>query len=330
MNGNHSPEISILIPVYNVEKMLPRCLDSVLSQSFKDFEIVCVNDKSPDNSLAILREYAEKDPRVKIIDKPRNEGLMMARYTGYKNAAGRYFFFLDSDDFIPGDALQSLHSKAVETGADIVVGEMALVNTAGRKVMKHRPEKTGESYLSYLKSILHWNTPSLCGSLFSQSLFDGYSYTALMNHGFSEDRILLTEILCQRRPKVATVDSVTYYYWQNNESITRSIPGEKAVTEQFKALFRCYDTAENAEQGLTADNRNFIIRYISLYVEKGCDPAMIKGIDPRIGQLTEFRVMKQYVGTRMAAHTWLCCNLPFYRRAMHGLRLIIRKLQGKD
>lgn len=330
MNSIKIPEISILIPVYNVEDFLPRCLDSVLSQSFKDFEIVCVNDKSPDNSLEILKEYAKKDSRVKIIDKPLNEGLMMARFTGYTNAAGRYYFFLDSDDFIPADTLATLHAKAMETDADIIVGEMALVNTAGRKVLKHRPEKVGKDYSSYLRSILHWNTPSLCGSLFNRHLFDGYRYTALMKHGFSEDRILLTELLTQREPRIATVSAITYYYWQNNESITRSVPNENTVSEQFKALYRCYDTVENARGDMTADNNNFIIRYLSLYIEKGCNPRMMKRINQRNAELLKYSVMKRYVGARLASHTWLCCHMPLYRPATHGIRLIIRKIQGKD
>lgn len=330
MNNQPRPAISVLIPVYNVEEYLPRCLDSVLAQNFGDFEIVCVNDKSPDNSLDILKRYSDADSRIRVIDKPRNEGLMMARRSGYTNARGRYLFFLDSDDFIPDGAFETLYGKAVDTGADIVVGEMALVNTVGRTVLKHRAEKTGNDHRSYLKSILHWNTPSLCGSLFSRELFDGHSYTALMNHGFSEDRILLTEILTRRRPTIATVGDITYYYWQNNESITRSVPNEKAVTEQFKALYRSYDTIENANAGLTDDNNSFIIRYLSLYIEKGCDPAMIKRIDQRNIELLRYKTMKRYVGARLATHTWLCCNMPLYRSAMHGVRLLIRKIQGKD
>lgn len=330
MNSEKHQKVSVLIPVYNVEKYLPRCLDSVLGQTFQDFEIVCVNDASPDNSMEVLKRYAEADSRVVIIDKPQNEGLMMARYTGYRSARGEYFFFLDSDDFLPCDALQSLYDEAMATSADIVVGEMALVNTAGRKVLKNRSDRTGSDAMSYLRSILNWNTPSLCGSLFSRTLFDGHEYTALMRQGFSEDRILLTEILTRREPKIAVSDTVTYYYWLNNESITRKRPSDKSVTEQFKALYLCYDIVNEAKWGLDADNKNYIIRYLSLYVEKGCSPGLLKSIDDRNADFLRFKVMKRYVGARLAAHTWLCCNVPLYRPMMHGLRLAIRKMQGKD
>ena len=80
--------ISVLVPVYNVERYLGRCLDSILSQTFGDIEVVCVNDCSPDGSAAILADYAARDSRVRVITKDKNEGLMMARLTGYENARG--------------------------------------------------------------------------------------------------------------------------------------------------------------------------------------------------------------------------------------------------
>ncbi len=330
MNREKHPKISVLVPVYNVEKYLPRCLDSVLGQTFQDFEIVCVNDASPDGSMAVLKRYAESDSRVVIIDKPQNEGLMMARRTGYKNARGDYFFFLDSDDYLPKDALRALYDQANESGADITVGNMELVNERGRKVLRPRARRVGASSKSYLKWMLNWGSPSLCGSLFSRKLFDGYEYTALLRQGFSEDRILLTEILTRRNPRVAAVDTVTYYYWLNNESITRKRPNDKSVTEQFKALYLCYDIVNEAKWGLDDDNKNFIIRYLSLYVEKGCSPALLRSIDGRNADFLRFKEMKRYVGARLATHTWLCCNMPLYRPTMHGIRLMIRKLQGKD
>ncbi len=330
MNNDKRPAISVLIPVYNVEKYLPRCLDSVLGQTFQDFEIVCVNDASPDNSMAVLKRYAEADSRVVIIDKPQNEGLMMARRTGYKNARGDYFFFLDSDDYLPKYALQALYDRANESEAAITVGNMELVNEQGRKVLRPRARRVGATSKSYLKWMLNWGSPSLCGSLFSRTLFDGHEYTALMRQGFSEDRILLTEILTRREPKIAVSDTVTYYYWLNNESITRKRPSDKSVTEQFKALYLCYDIVNDAKWGLDADNKNYIIRYLSLYVEKGCSPGLLKSIDDRNADFLRFKVMKRYVGARLAAHTWLCCNMPLYRPVMHGIRLLIRRLQGKD
>ena len=114
------PKISVLIPVYNTGKYLPQCLDSVLSQSMKDFEIVAVDDASTDDSPRILADYAAKDPRILIVTLERNKGLLSVRLTGVRAAAGKYLLFLDSDDiFLPG-FLNALWKTAEKHQADIV------------------------------------------------------------------------------------------------------------------------------------------------------------------------------------------------------------------
>ncbi len=115
-----NPKISVLIPVFNTAKYLPACLDSVLSQSMPDFEIVAVNDASTDNSLEILSEYAAKDPRIRIENHARNKGLLAGRLTGIRAARGKYLLFLDSDDCFLPDFLKTLWAVAEKNLADIV------------------------------------------------------------------------------------------------------------------------------------------------------------------------------------------------------------------
>ena len=115
-----NPKISVLIPVYNTAKYLPACLDSVLSQSLPDFEIVAVNDASTDDSPRILTEYAAKDPRIRIIDHKTNRGLLAVRLSGVHAAAGKYLLFLDSDDCFLPRFLEKLWNLAEKTQADIV------------------------------------------------------------------------------------------------------------------------------------------------------------------------------------------------------------------
>ena len=115
----NNPKISIIIPVYNVEKYLRRCLDSVLNQTFTDWVAICVNDGSPDNSAAILSEYAARDARFKIVTK-ENGGLSDARNAGMKHATGDYILFLDSDDFIHPQTLEIAYFLATRDGSDIV------------------------------------------------------------------------------------------------------------------------------------------------------------------------------------------------------------------
>lgn len=109
----NTPFFSVIIPVYNVEDYLGRCLDSVLSQSFSDFEIIGINDGSSDKSLEVLKTYAEKDSRIKIISK-ENGGLPSARNSGLYDAQGKYVFFLDSDDTMCENALQNAHTAICE------------------------------------------------------------------------------------------------------------------------------------------------------------------------------------------------------------------------
>ncbi len=113
------PAISIIIPVYNVEKYLRRCLDSVLNQTFSDWQAICVNDGSPDNSAAILDEYAARDARFVVVTK-KNGGLSDARNAGMKVATGDYILYLDSDDFIHPQTMEIAYTLAMRDKSDIV------------------------------------------------------------------------------------------------------------------------------------------------------------------------------------------------------------------
>ncbi|MBR4664538.1 MAG: glycosyltransferase family 2 protein, partial [Lentisphaeria bacterium] len=114
------PKISVIIPVYNTEKYLPACLDSVLSQSLMDFEIVAVDDASTDGSSCILAGYAARDPRIRIVTHERNKGLLSVRLSGVRAAAGKYLLFLDSDDIFQPGFLKALWNTAEKHRADIV------------------------------------------------------------------------------------------------------------------------------------------------------------------------------------------------------------------
>lgn len=117
-----SQKISVIIPVYNTEKYLPRCLDSVLNNDYKNLEIICVNDGSPDNSIIILKEYQKKDDRIIILDVS-NGGLSQARNLGLDIATGKYICFIDSDDWIHKQFFDVLLFFIKKTGADIAVCE---------------------------------------------------------------------------------------------------------------------------------------------------------------------------------------------------------------
>ena len=113
-------KVSVIVPVFNVESYLNESLDSILNQTLKDIEIICINDGSTDNSLDILETYSKKDKRIKIISK-ENEGQGVARNVGLDNAQGEYISFVDSDDFIKRDMLEKLYNKAENNDLDLVM-----------------------------------------------------------------------------------------------------------------------------------------------------------------------------------------------------------------
>ncbi len=127
----NTPKISVIVPVYNVEAYLPQCLDSVLSQTLTDIEVICINDGSPDGSLSILRRYEQADPRVKVIDK-KNEGVGKARNDGIAAARGEYIAFMDSDDWYPNeDVLDLLYTSAIKERVSICGGQRQLMLVDG-------------------------------------------------------------------------------------------------------------------------------------------------------------------------------------------------------
>ncbi len=117
---NNKPLISVIIPIYKVEDYIHECIDSVINQTYKNLEIILVDDSSPDNCPQICDEYSKKDSRIIVIHKTNNNGLSIARNAGLEVCNGEYVYFLDSDDYIEKDAIESLVSKAQYHCADIV------------------------------------------------------------------------------------------------------------------------------------------------------------------------------------------------------------------
>lgn len=216
------PKISVAIPIYNVEKYISRCIDSVLNQTIQDIEIVVVDDKSPDKSLKIVKEYAIKDSRIKIIEHEINQGLMCARRTGYQNSSSDYVFFLDSDDALPPDALESLYNEAQRTDSDIVAGILAYITPKGTEESSYPCSLNyGNDREGVIKSTLLWEmTHTLCGKLFKKTLFEGKQYTTYDHYTNGEDGMLYYQIL-NYVDRVACINKVVYLYYQNSESSTQ-------------------------------------------------------------------------------------------------------------
>ena len=128
-----APEISVIVPIYNVEKYLGRCLDSILASTFEDIEVILVDNCGQDNSRAICDEYAAKDNRIQIVENPHNMGVSAARNNGMNHAHGKYISFVDSDDYIDRTMFEKLYKAMERENVDMVGCNVWSVETDGNK-----------------------------------------------------------------------------------------------------------------------------------------------------------------------------------------------------
>ena len=167
---NSGIKFSVIIPVYNVDKFLRECLDSISSQTLKEFEVICVNDGSTDNSLDILEEYAKNDSRFKIISQ-ENQGQGIARNVALEKVKGKYIVFVDPDDFINIDMLETLYNKFQLTDVDIIQFDFATCKENGKYSGTKEFKKRMKKYFHYsIKNNEIYNWHDICKNLKSMSL----------------------------------------------------------------------------------------------------------------------------------------------------------------
>ncbi len=145
-----NPKISIIVPCYNAQRFLHKCLNTILNQTIKDIEIICVDDCSTDDTAQILLEFAKKDKRIKILTHAKNSGISVTRNTGIEAATGDYIAFIDSDDYIDVTMMEKLYNKAEKTGAEIVLSNIYLYfeDTGAKQLFRDN------RYFTYLSSRL--------------------------------------------------------------------------------------------------------------------------------------------------------------------------------
>ncbi|MBQ8619660.1 MAG: glycosyltransferase family 2 protein [Clostridia bacterium] len=227
------PHISIIIPVYRVEAYLRRCVDSVLAQTYPDCEVILVDDGSPDGSGAICEEYAAKDARVRVIHK-ENGGLSSARNAGIDAAKGEYLFFVDSDDVVHPQTLETLLRYMEKNDADAAIGSFSrfrddeelsfqpvvsppLQNLTGVETM-HQFFDAGDDTPKYVSS---------CGKLLKRTLFDGIRFP--LRRLFEDE--YTTYRLYERAKRVVVVDVPLYQYFFNDSGITGTLSLNKRFDE---------------------------------------------------------------------------------------------------
>ncbi len=247
--------ISIIIPVYNIEKYLSRCIESVLDQTYQNLEAIFVNDGSTDNSLKILEEYQKKDKRIKIINK-ENAGSGAARNDGIEQSKGEYLAFLDSDDWYEKDFLERLYKNLKENNSEIAMCNPKMVynnKERNKNINTYQFEsidlnKTPEKILGILGMPVVWN------KLYKRELIIKNAIR-FPNYSFSEDVEFLYKTFLYVN-KVSKVEGYLYNYYQREDSATKKI--KKESIEQVYQVLR---NIENYINSRFPDKLEFFYQY---------------------------------------------------------------------
>lgn len=227
--------ISVIVPVYKVEDYLPRCVDSILCQTYRNIEVILVDDGSPDKCGEICDRYAQNDLRVRVIHK-ENGGLSDARNTGIEIASGQYISFIDSDDWVHPEFLETLYQLIRSADADIAVSDFLRTSTENLPLFSLE-EETVHQYsnlealkqyagIFYVQMVVSW------GKLYKRHLFDGVRFPVGRVH---EDEFTTHQVIYKAKRIILTTRKLLYY-WQRQDSIMASRSSLKNQLDLIDAL----------------------------------------------------------------------------------------------
>ena len=226
-------KVSVIVPVYNVEEYLPRCLNSLLNQTFQDYEIICVNDCSPDDSARILSRFeADYPSRLRVLTNEHNLGLGKTRERALDEAKGEYVLFVDSDDYVKPDYIESYVNGLGDANYDIVVAGY-IRDIDGKKIV-HKVSDSVWSSTTYAIA---------CAKLFRKSFITEHdlSFTSV---SCGED-IYFSLSAYYYNARVKVIDYAGYYYVLNRESITGSMNYKKNHERIMAQMFESFISAHN-------------------------------------------------------------------------------------
>ncbi len=281
---NDNPKVSVVVPVYNVEKYVGECLDSLINQTLKDIEIICVNDGTTDGSLDILEEYAKKDERIKIITQP-NQGLAAARNTGIRNVTGDYVLFIDSDDYFDTTGLEKLYNNAISNGSDAVLFKLARFKNDDPEKIEYRfpgfkleevfPDADFDNFTFTYRDIKYYVLEgifSACVKLYKKEFLDSHPDMLFPEGLIYEDVPFHVKVMLLSE-RLSFVPEFFYFYRTNPQSITQStnkstdiyiIVGlveeflrENGFYEEFKEEFAGFKITEFTRYIINAKSETF-------------------------------------------------------------------------
>ena len=303
------PKVSVIIPVYNVEKYLRQCLDSVVNQTLKDIEIICVNDGSTDNSLEILEEYASKDSRIKIITQ-ENKGLAPARNTGIENTKGEYIFFLDSDDYLTKiEIIENLYQKALQTNADVIFSKSKVV-TEGNDLRISNKSQSMDNWLNVdipeilqitfdnFKKYINYIPCVAWGKLYKSNFIKLNNIKFIDNHSLFEDNGFWIKILACL-PLIAELYEDSICYRLRADSISNLINNIRIKYDNLKAVIE--DAVDFIMENSYIQYKDFMInevkksKYAYVFDEKNKNLYVEKNI------INEIKTIQNYTNNKLVS-----------------------------
>ncbi len=247
------PKVTVIIPVFNTEKYLKQCLESVLCQSLKEIQVIVIDDASPDACSSIIEEYARRDGRVQHLTHSENRGVSATRNTGLDAAKAEFVFFLDSDDLIPPESLKNLYETAVSDSAEIVRGHRPRLVEQEDGYIIEPAYFDGEFFSSIIRrtNIVHYpyivRSSNSLSSMYKRDFLENYRLRFHLELPYREDRAFYMQTYLRAQMVTLIPKAVTYYRQRRSgkKSILKNRkPGDilylirqtEIVHDQFKAL----------------------------------------------------------------------------------------------
>lgn len=220
-----NPLVSIIVPVYKVEKYLDRCIQSVIRQTYKQWELILIDDGSPDKSGEICDVWAKKDDRIRVYHK-ENGGVSSARNLGLKQMKGDYLTFLDSDDWLDDTCLQTCLEVSLSNNLDVLQFSWSNVKSDGTSIIHNRKE----TFVCDAKEFAEFGELSvgMCGGFYNATIVRDNSICFDESMAYAEDQLFVFKCLNSSK-KVKAIESPLYYYYQNSDSAIRNPNTEKLV-----------------------------------------------------------------------------------------------------
>lgn len=314
------PKVSVIVPIYNVEKILKRCIDSLINQTLKDIEIILVDDESPDNCPEICDEYAKQDGRIKVIHK-KNGGLGYARNSGLEQATGEYIGFVDSDDYVKCDMYEKMYEAAKKYRAQVVYGGINYVNNNKiNKVDNYTEENKVFNGIEEVRQVLMDTVSSdysskedskygasVCKGIFLKSFIIDNKIKFYSERNYVSEDSLFDIDLLTKVDKVVIIPGAYYYYDYNPTSLTSSYRRDRF--EKNKELYKF------AKQKLwdAYHNEEIIKQYGRSFIASS-RVSIIQETNRKDGVLNQIRGIKAICKDEMLAdvlkqYPWL--KLPF-------------------